>query len=506
MEPETELKYIVSVFYNTPDPYGQLHLRREDLERIIARGAAPAFTELPPELLSEIFSFFLPVSLPPTEDEQVLTLPLVCRAWKGLVSESPQLWASISIAFDHNGVDVQKITSIADRWLSRAGTICPVNIKAACVGAYETMAHNNPDLVSSFMNLVLSYAHRLKHADLSFPAAAFRPLLHLPAGSFPCLQTLALRPLLGLNDMPAPETGHAQWHWPADATALEVAPSLREICYEPHLLYTLEHLEAFVPDVIDGIMRGDSHSDLDVVRHATFAPSVQLPWAALTVINFVFSAFTPRMWFSILAECATLEELSLCIQPSRDDEPPTRPIHLTHLKSLVITAFLGGAEELLHHLVAPKLKEISFTGARIAPAAFLAFQSRSQFDLEYMLFCSHITADDCEIIFDTVPDLKGVVFLLISTEHFPASFWERLRRSEILPNLKKFVLCPTPAQMPYLVDIIEARWEKPAAEFSTVLLNVRPAHWAAVYEELKRLDKYDCADVKRRVEFARWRG
>jgi hypothetical protein len=502
MEPETELRYIVSVFYNTPDPYGQLHLQREDLEKIIAHGAAPAFKELPPELLSEIFSFFLPVSLPPTEDEPVLALPLVCRAWKGLVSESPQLWANISIAFDHNGVDVQRITSIAERWLSRAGTICPVNIKAACVGAYATTAYHNPDFVSSFMKLVLSYAHRLKHADLRFPAAAFRPLLHLPAGSFLCLQTLALRPLLGLNDMPAPETGHAQWHWPADATALEVAPSLREICYEPHLLYA-ETLDAFVPDVINTTMYGDSDPYLDIIRRATFAPSVRLPWAALTVINFVFSAFTPRMWFSILAECATLEELWLCIQSSRDGEPPTRPIYLTHLKTLVITAFLGGAEELLRHLVAPKLTEISFTGARIAPAAFLAFQSRSQFDLEYMLFCSHITADDCEILFETVPDLKGVVFMLISTEHFPASFWERLRRSEILPNLTKFVLCPTPSQMPYLVDIIEARWEQP--EFSTTLLNVRSFHLAAVNEELKRLDKYDSEDFDRRLQSAKWR-
>jgi hypothetical protein len=322
--------------------------------------------------------------------------------------------------------------------------------------------------------------------------------LHLPAGSFPCLETLALRPVLAHGDLTEVETGHAQWHWPADAHALEFAPSLREIYYEPDLLFTLEDLE------IDGTMLGDS--GVEVIRHPMFAPSVRLPWAALTVINFVFSAFTSGMWFSILAECAILEELWLCIKPSRDDKPPTRPIHLTHLKTLVITAFFGGAEELLHHLVAPKLKDISFTGARIAPAAFLAFQSRSQFELEYMLFCSRITADDSEIFFETVPSVKGVVFMLISTEHFSASFWERLRRSEILPNLTTFVLRPTPSQMPYLVDIIEARWEKPAAEFSTVLLNVRPAHWAAVYEELKRLDKYDCADVKRRVEFARWRG
>jgi hypothetical protein len=189
----TELRNIDAVFDNTPDTYGQLLHRRKALQGIVSRGVPPS---LPSDVLSAIFIFFTPVTLPAKADDPLLVLPQVCRAWKDLVSQSPELWASISVSFDHQGLDVQGITRIADHWLTHSGDVYPLRISAACIGEYAKTAHASPELLSSFINLILSHSHRLKQVDLRLPHAALLPLLYLPSGSFPCLKTLTLRPTL----------------------------------------------------------------------------------------------------------------------------------------------------------------------------------------------------------------------------------------------------------------------------------------------------------------------
>ncbi|KAJ7490722.1 hypothetical protein FB451DRAFT_1220888 [Mycena latifolia] len=494
MDAEIQLRNIAAVFDNAPDPYGQLRRRREDLEKLVSRGALRVSQRLPSELLSEIFLFLLPVTLPAKLDEPLLVLPQVCRAWKDLVSQSPELWASISITFDREGVDVQGIARIADHWLSHSGTTYPLSITAACTGPYATIVHDNPDLVSPFMDTVLSHTHRLKHVDLSFPIAAILALPRLPSGSLSCLETLCLRPVLSLSDMATPETGHADWHWPADSKALESSLSIREISYVPYLLFTIEELEALVPNVLEEAMRDDGGV---VTQNAMFAPTVWLPWSQLSAIRLPLSGFTPATWFSILTECPRLEELWLSMKPSRHSHS-TSLIHLDHLKLLVVNGYLGGTEEILDILVTPKLNGICLAGIRIAPSAFLDFQIRSHFKLECMVFSSPIAADDLELFFGPLANLKGLGFFLISTDHFPASFWDRIRRSELFPKLAWFAVRPTATQISYLVDIIESRWGH--LEFSASFHNIRPAHLAAVEEELKRLDKYGSDEVKRRVE------
>ncbi|KAJ7133391.1 hypothetical protein C8R44DRAFT_772327 [Mycena epipterygia] len=493
MEAETELRNLAAVFYNTPDPYGQLLHRRKGLERIVS----PPYKKLPRELLCEIFFFFLPATLPPNADAPLLILLQVCRAWKYLVCQSPELWASISVSFDE-GVDVQRITTMADHWLARAGATYPLSVTASCTGAYATTVHDSPDLVSGFMNLVLSHAHRLRHVDLNFPIAALLPLFRLPSGSFLALETLCLQPPLSLTDMVPPETGYAQWHWPADSEALQAAPSIREIVYQPALLFTLEEVEALVPDAMERAMRGDGVGN---TRHVLFAPSICLPWAQLSTITFPYSAFTLDMWYSVLNECSRLESLWLGLKVSPDEGQLASLIHLPHLNFLGISAFCGGAENLLSRLVVPKLKVFSQTGLQVSPEAFLDFQARAGFELEVIGLGFPITADGIELFLGPLSHLKWLGFIHMSTDHFPESFWDRLRHSEILPDLVEFTIRPTAAQIPYLVDIIDARWEN--LQFVVHFYNVRPADLPAVTEELNRLvDKYGTAEVERRVDFS----
>ncbi|KAJ6544655.1 hypothetical protein DFH09DRAFT_1173044 [Mycena vulgaris] len=496
LERIVSLSRITRVFDNTPDPYGQLRCQREELERIISRGDTQAFKRLPSELLSEIFLFFLPVTLPVKADEPISVVPQVCRAWNDLVSQSPELWASISVTFDHEGVNVQRITGIAERWLARAGATYPLNITATCVGPYATIAHDNPAFFSSFMNLVLSHAHRLKCLTLNFPVAALLQLLRLPSGSLPCLEILVLQPILSVGDMATPETGYADWHWPAASETLRSAPSIREISYSPDLLLQVAEIEALSGE-IEQMMSGE---DVGVPpsQHSIFAPSVCLPWSQLNSIHFPFCALTPQLWCSILAECPRLEELSLSLRPPQDGQHSAPPIHLKYLTSLIVFACFGGAEILLDILVTPKLTCLALWGF-LAPEAVLAFQARSDFELAVFILGFQITVEDLQSFFGPFPDLKSLGFALIRTDHFPASFWDRICRFELFPTLEELILTPTDAQISYLVDIIEARWESP--KLSVKFHNFRPAHMTAVEDELKRLDKYGCAEVKRRVEF-----
>ncbi|KAJ7858783.1 hypothetical protein B0H13DRAFT_2075730 [Mycena leptocephala] len=477
----TELRNIDVVFDNTPDPYGQLLHRRKTLQGTVSRGGPPS---LPSDVLSAIFIFFMPVTLPAKADDPLLVLPQVCRAWKDLVSQSPELWASISVSFDHQSLDVQRITSIADHWLARSGDVYPLRISADCIGEYAKTAHASPDLLSSFINLILSNAHRLKQVDLRLPHAALLPLLYLPSGSFPCLETLTLRPTLTFSDVGPSQTEHT-WHWPVDSKTLQSAPMIREITYSPVPLFTSEEV---VPYALDSAF-----------PHFSFAPGFSLPWARLKLISFPLTAFTPATWCSILTECPTLEGLHIAIKPSSEHHDSTGLIHLKHLKQLYISAFCGGAQGFLRHLMVPQLKVFAVLASQIPPSLFLAFQGRSNFVLEeFALTSVNLPANDVESFFQNFSGLKGLRFMQITTQHFPVSFWDRIRRAELLPKLERLVIQPTAAQIPFLVDILEAKWgnDKTLFEF----YNVGAEHLPAVKEELSRLDKYPSAEVERRVK------
>ncbi|KAJ7858977.1 hypothetical protein B0H13DRAFT_2075539 [Mycena leptocephala] len=401
----TELRNIDAIFDNTPDPYGQLLHRRKALQGIVSRGVLPS---LPSDVLSAIFIFFTPVTLPAKADDPLLVLPQVCRAWKDLVSQSPELWASISVSFDHQGLDVQGITRIADHWFARSGDVYPLRISAACIGEYAKIAHASPELLSSFINLILSHSHRLKQR--------FGPY----------------------------QTEHT-WHWPVDSKALQSAPMIREITYSPVPLFTLEEV---VPYALDSAF-----------PHFSFAPGFSLPWARLKLISFPLTAFTPATWFSILTECPTLEGLHIAIKPRFEHHYSTGLIHLKHLTQLYISAFCGGAQDFLRHLMVPQLKVFAVLASQIPPSLFLAFQGRSNFVLEeFALTSVNLPANDVESFFQKFSGLKELRLMQITTQNFPVSFWDRIRRAELPPKLERLVIQPTVAQVPFLAAIIETKW------------------------------------------------
>ncbi|KAJ6449047.1 hypothetical protein C8R47DRAFT_1204840 [Mycena vitilis] len=493
-EAKTALENIAAVFQNTPDPYGQLLLQRQNLERIVALDVTSPSAGLPPELLLEIFHCFLPVSLPPTSNEPHFVLPQVCRAWKDLVLQSPALWASIAVTLGKD-TDVSGITSTAAQWLSRAGTTCPLSIKVDCSSTYTNTAHDDPDFASAFMDLIVSQAHRLRDVDLSLPFEALLRLFHLPSGSFPCLETIALAPLWALNDL-AP-TDVARWHWPTDSLALHSAPLVREITYTPSLdhFLAMDAVEALIFDAGEQAM--NDPANVGATHHLTFAPRISLPWAQLKVINFPFTGFTPDVWCSILDECPGVMELSIAIKPDPNGQYNRIAYRLQHLNALSISAFCGGAEAMLDRLTAPNLKVFICMGAPVVLKKILSFQSRSEFELQGLVISFPTKADEIESFLEHFPALKCLLLMFTPIDRISASFWHRLRDRELFPSLEAFALQPTEALIPVLVDIIEAKWGTP--DLYVQFLGIQPAHLQAVRDELKRLDKYDPQEVERKV-------
>ncbi|KAJ7028384.1 hypothetical protein C8F04DRAFT_1119179 [Mycena alexandri] len=426
---------------------------RDELERKVSdlQVELAPHRRLPPELLAEIFLFCTAetVSLPPS--------------WRELALRSPELWGNIAVVFTEDRCNVERITTISAQWLSRAGDTYPLCITAECTGVYATTACQNPELVASFVPMIISHSHHLRSLDLGFPIAALLPLFVLPSDAFPCLEKMSLRPLLLLDDMVTPEAGSSLgWHWPSTAVALDSAPRIQEVTFSPSPLFKLAELENISANVMEQAM-----TNVDVGSHPFFAPEFSLPWTKLSIIAFPFTALAAKAWCSILIQCPKLQRFEVAIKPSTNADPFIHSV--------------GELEQIqLDHLT--------------------YLSRRSNFVLETFIPVIPIPADDVERVFEHLPDLKTLIILAISTEHFPSSIWERVGRAELLPQLEAMLIRPTPTQAPFLVDMIAARWEASGAGGGPMLgfCDVRPAHLEAITTELRRLEKY--ADRGQSVE------
>ncbi|KAJ6487131.1 hypothetical protein C8R47DRAFT_515998 [Mycena vitilis] len=449
--------------------------------------------KLPPELMAEVFLFCstMPVVFPPKTDEPLLALTQICRKWRELALNVPELWARISVTFTEEQGDVDRIVDLSQQWLSRAGKTYLLSITAECTGVYAQTAWEDPNIAAAFVPMVISHAHHLRHLDLAFPIAALLPVFDLPHGAFPYLETITLRPLLLLDDMTAPETGYAAWHWPAACAAFDSAPRMRQVTYNPLPLFKLAELEMAMEDIMDRAVDGSN-----LGSHPFFAPTFSLPWSQLSIISFTFTALTAETWYTVLTQCPKLEHFEAAIKPSpsNEDDSTGGMIQLESLTYLSISAFSGGGGDLIDRLIAPQLNLLVLMGAQISATSIKAFQARSAFVLKTFIPVIPILADDVVSLFTHLSDVSTLVIIAISTEHFPATFWEAVGRAELLPQLEALMIRPTATQAPALVNAVAARWEAAVAgqgpNLTVGFCDVRPAHIDAVEEELRRLEKY----------------
>ncbi|KAK7061262.1 F-box domain-containing protein [Favolaschia claudopus] len=484
------LKNLESVFFNTPDPYGQLLQLRQDLRLMLS----PPYQKLPSELWVKIFSDFTPVKFPlNAPDEPLHLVPQVCRAWRDLVSQCPQLSASISVILDGEEPDVARISRSAEQWLARAGDICPMDITAACAGAYAKTASVSPDLVSDFITrIALPRTNRLKHLELALPFQCLQPLFDLPRGSFSCLKILSLLPLVAPEHIPVPEAGYCRWHWPLESKAFESAPLLREVTYSPDFLWSFDEIEAMTgTNSIALALSNPNPVGALTTFHSSFAPRFFLPWVQLNSLHCTMTALTPDQWCSVLTHCGGMETLSIVIRPHSDGQQPLAPVRLQLLRSLYVAAYCGGGDDMLDRLVAPKLTSLTCIAPLFHLESVTSFQTRSNVELEYLGLGFKTESPDLGPFLENHSALTTIAFVV--SEHFPTVVWERIGRCELLPNLTTLSVLLTALDVSMVVDIIESRWDN--TDFQVEFLSVRPPYLQAVKDELKRLDRFGCAQV-----------
>ncbi|KAF7348109.1 F-box domain-containing protein [Mycena sanguinolenta] len=499
-EAEGELCQLDDLLAALPDTSGELVSEREDVESKISspRIEFAPHNKLPPELLAEIFLLYSPptvVALPPRPDDPLLTLTQICRAWRELALRIPEFWASISVTFTEEHNNVEHLTELSAQWLSRVGNGYRLSITAECARTYGAATCEDPSLVAPFVSMVVSHAHQLRYLHLAFPMAALLPLFELAQGAFPGIETLWLRPLIPLED-----PNNSCWLiWPSSSLAFASAPLVREISFCPIPLFTIPDLENHSADgTIDRVFSPAGDGD---VEHSFSAPTFLLPWSQLRVLRFPLTALTAEVWCTILVQCAKLEDFYAAVEPLLADAPGS-PIHLPHLTYLYVAAYNGGGEQLINRLVAPSLHMFSIMGRPFPTACLTDFQGRSGFALKTFMPSVVIPGDDVVFLFQQFSNLTCLIIQPVSTENFPALFWERLGRGDLLPQLKMLTIRPTATQTALLVDMLASRWD--AAEEGRVPIleisfcDVRPAHLPIIIEELRRLEKYALAE---RIDF-----
>ncbi|KAJ7510968.1 hypothetical protein B0H11DRAFT_2215707 [Mycena galericulata] len=488
-----ELNRLETLLKNTPDPYGQLSARLADL-RIIVSGsrAVDPRKRLPSELLAEIFCCCCPLpnatAIPPKTTDIPMVLTRVSRGWRELALQLSELWASINVSFEQEGVDVQRVARISGQWLSRTASTYPLSITAACSVAYANAVREKPDLLAGFMTVVLSHALRLKHLVLTFPSLTMRPLFSLPGGSFPLLETIELHPQLFENEVEPRANEYCDWHWPGACAAFDTAPSLREVSFLP----VMQVADTELGELLGQHDMGQILGNVDETAPIWSAPTVSLPWSQLRAVGFILTACPPDVWCSVLAQCPQIERCELGVRPGT---PPVTlgHIRLVRLEFLYLFGWAGASDQLLDCIVAPKLRNLAFCG-EIVSSTIANFRLRSLFTLEICYLAVHIAHHDVEILFQNLSDITFLIIPFFSTEHFPAIVWDRIGRAEFLPQLRRLIIQPRPSQMTMLVDMIRTRWEAAATTGQTSLKvmfsDVTNEHRPAVNEGLKPLEQF----------------
>ncbi|KAJ3516409.1 hypothetical protein NLJ89_g1155 [Agrocybe chaxingu] len=177
-----------------------LRTRSHDLKERINTLYSPFIKVLPPEIVSEIFLFCLPVEESDPEkisksNSEPLQLGAVCTVWRRIAWSTAALWANVILHIT-SFVRLPTQVLLLQEWLSRSGQL-PLSIQLSCS---EDMSWVNvsPEEV---MKAIAEYASRWRKLDVRLPSACYR---YLPPSddthSLPLLQSLYLKPPGGQGD------------------------------------------------------------------------------------------------------------------------------------------------------------------------------------------------------------------------------------------------------------------------------------------------------------------
>ncbi|KAJ7271738.1 hypothetical protein C8J57DRAFT_287078 [Mycena rebaudengoi] len=280
-----------------------------------------AISYLPVEIMSEIFTHFLPdyPQCPPlTGRLSPALLGQICGTWRQIAFDTPWLWRAIHIYLSSAGESTMTAQlNVLTTWLSRS-KICPLSI------SFEIQFDLSSPTLPHFTAALISHSGRWQHLVLDIPFDDFRSLDH-----FPLLRDLTLGP---------------SRYGPTGAlTVFHSAPQLKRVLF--------------------GRLLNPSR--------------VNLPWAQLTHI-LARNLFLP-VAAQILWQASALVEFT-CILKAGGDIFGDAVAPLIHLESLILYVWDGMAiqKQVLDALTAPMLRHLTISehslGEQLVPtlAAFFS--------------------------------------------------------------------------------------------------------------------------------------
>ena len=133
----------------------------EDLQRATATQSVFPISQLPREILAEIFWISMPEATPAEMPVQMWrrAAPLlpcsVCSSWRELALAMPELWSSVGIIIRNPDMDPLATANVINTWLEHSGTL-PLTL---CLGQLS-LGYDNPQSRSKpahFIRLLLAF-------------------------------------------------------------------------------------------------------------------------------------------------------------------------------------------------------------------------------------------------------------------------------------------------------------------------------------------------------------
>ncbi|KAF8186902.1 hypothetical protein K438DRAFT_1835241 [Mycena galopus ATCC 62051] len=382
--------------------------------------------EIPPEITVQIFAHCLPHSISaPRIDSAPLLFGRICRDWRTIALNSPELWTSLKI---DRGIPV----ALSETWLARAQGM-PLSLEL------EASSFNDEEWDYSEV-LVVFKQHSRTWRDVT---------LDIPAEQMHLLGTDLPLPLLERLDI-----------WSLSDTeptysAFRNAPALRWLT-------------------------------LGLYAHPTV---LQLPWTQITTLQCRSGALTPTELLIILSYMPNITNCAFTTYNESESDPLPDVTRLGSLTSLSLETDLSeGMSQIFDHISVPALRildlsSILFSG-RVLVSRLRSFLSRSDCRLRELFI--RIDGDKpCEKDFIELLEIQPTLekFELIEGSlDLVIAICRRFTdgdRVPLLPRLISFSASPNiypaseitttfPVMLDALADALSARWSVPSDSLARI--------------------------------------
>ncbi|KAJ6477533.1 hypothetical protein C8R45DRAFT_873014 [Mycena sanguinolenta] len=180
-----------------------LTAERQRLRRVADAIVYPVLS-LPPEITTEIFLGCIPPqsNLGESPSEAPFLLAQICRQWRQIALDTPQLWRSLVFHDKETSIELLQL------WLARSGSL-PLDFELKCW---------DPPRVRVLIETMLLHCHRWQDVKFGLPEQSFSEL-DLRHASLPKLHSISLEPTV-LGGVPESVN---------NAVTITHAPSLRDV-------------------------------------------------------------------------------------------------------------------------------------------------------------------------------------------------------------------------------------------------------------------------------------